>query len=368
MQILRTIWRLIPFHKRSALLHSLQNRWVWRKTGLRFLSLNSKCGLAIEITDKCNLKCRYCLKSINAGAKGGHIDFERLTKILADESLSKYGDIALGGLGEPTLYPQLLDAICLTRQYAPNAKISIATNGTLLNYKFGKQLVKSGLSEIAISINASSAEQYARINAANLYEKVTQNTKDFLKAVNEENATLKVVLRVLGGDINKESQIKTFRNYWKPHMGKNVSITVTPLSNRAGYINMNAIEEQERLKRGERKVERQESDSGAMRKYTSQNRYPCAALLNLHTISKDGEAKACCTAPMGVTDNLSLGNTNQESLSHLYFGDKATKLRRQNLNCAIYELIPCNTCSYWRSFPNIWWRNPLYPLFGTKWF
>ncbi|MDR0664105.1 MAG: radical SAM protein [Helicobacteraceae bacterium] len=189
MNLLRKVWRLIPRDKRHTIARSVSNSWLYRKT----LSHRALLGqrphrldiLKIEITDRCNLRCNYCPRSLGIDGKNGDMDFETFKKMVdycASRGVTKY---ALIGVGEPTLYPKLIESIAYIKETAPNATIGFNTNGIRLSYELGHNLAAAGLSRITISINATSREQYKRLNGADLFDKVVKNTQDFLRAINE---------------------------------------------------------------------------------------------------------------------------------------------------------------------------------------
>jgi hypothetical protein len=93
--------------------------------------------------------------------------------------------------------------------------------------------------------------------------------------------------------------------------------------------------------------------------------------LESYNIAGNGEALACCGLPPGMQGDLALGNITNcspEQLDKIYYGQKAKELWRKNLNCEIYKLSACKECLGWSWYPNIWRRNPFYPIFGAKWF
>jgi radical SAM protein with 4Fe4S-binding SPASM domain len=95
--------------------------------------------------------------------------------------------------------------------------------------------------------------------------------------------------------------------------------------------------------------------------------YPCFLLFDGHHVSREGDIFACCQLSTGNFGDLEIGNV-ENSLHNLFNSDKARELWRKNMNGELHKLAPCNTCNAWKARPNIWWRNPFYPLFGTKWF
>lgn len=85
--------------------------------------------LVIELTNKCNLKCRMC--SIWEEKEKMDVSLEAFEKILRDKSLNGLKCLALTG-GEPFMIPNLERYTIVARRLHPRAHINISSNGTLL--------------------------------------------------------------------------------------------------------------------------------------------------------------------------------------------------------------------------------------------
>lgn len=364
---------------------------LWNKLILRYHFLyGARQGITLELTDKCNLKCIYCPKSLDIGIKGGNMSWELFIKAV-DGALSENNIeiFNLVGFGEPFLYPDLENAIRYIKQKRPKADIRITSNGTLLNAKIGIDLVNAGLTQITISVNATSADQYQRINISNDYEKIVENTKEFLKAVNMSGKRILVVIQVLSV-INDEHQIQNFREFWKPHLQQCGVIQVQPFVNWAGQIDTQDILDREKVAREnnltesrktrnvpvsvmfrELKSRKKENLSpfaqDSSRKESEIKPYPCFHLQRTRIISREGNALACCMVYPDEQGDLELGNIRDHSFSELYLSGKVVKLRKDDLQGQLGVYSPCNTCDAWKTVPNIWWKNPLHRWIGSKW-
>ena len=97
--------------------------------------LSTPIAVEIEITTRCNLRCKHCcikkydkLMSINR--------IERIFKLLNEKRVF---EISLAG-GEPFVHPQILDILSLCEQY--NFATIITTNATLLSESLIKRLAE----------------------------------------------------------------------------------------------------------------------------------------------------------------------------------------------------------------------------------
>lgn len=113
----------------------------------------------VEISDSgtCNRACSFCPRSnkdwINEFDNKEFIDpklHENIVSQLSD--LNYNGILVYSGFNEPLLNKNIYKNISQTRQYLPNAKLELITNGDVLNEKRLSKLFEAGLSTILISV------------------------------------------------------------------------------------------------------------------------------------------------------------------------------------------------------------------------
>lgn len=374
--------------------------FIWRKTVVRYHLLHGhRRGVTIELTDKCNLKCAYCPKSLDIGVKGSHMSWETFEKAFRGAvGEGRLEMVNLVGFGEPFLYPHLEKAVRTVKAHDPAIVVTLTSNGTLLSGRWGQVLADAGHDQITISVNATSREQYRRINNADEYDKVVRNTREFLAAVNESGKKMLVILQVLA-EVNDEEQIAQFRRDWEPYLGRVGAIQVQPFVNWAGQIDTNAIlvrEEEarsaartpelamagnagqgsstERIANSKLLWEQKKRKKAVASPFAHDGTaeasapYPCYHLHKTRIVSREGNALACCMVFPEEQGDLSLGNLASTSYAALYSEGRVEKLRELDFAGRLGELKPCDTCNAWKTVPNFWWRNPLHPLVGPKWF
>jgi MoaA/NifB/PqqE/SkfB family radical SAM enzyme len=251
--------------------------------------------------------------------------------------------ICLVGFGEPLLYPRLEEAIQFIKNKNHAIRTTITTNGVLLSSEWAHRLVSAGLDQITISVNATSKEQYKEINRADLYENVVSNTSVFLETVNILSPSMRVLVQILEGP-NGMNEIKAFSDFWKPKLGRCGEVQVQPFVNWAGLINNT----------------HNVSDN-------KDKHYPCAHIQCSWIITREGNALACCMVSPGDEGDLFLGSVKEKSLKELYMEGRILELRKMNLEGTLYKLSPCNKCDSYKTVPNVWIKNPLYPYFGKQW-
>jgi len=130
--------------------------------------------LAIALTSRCNRRCAWCYRfdPEYKNTLNKELPFEKLKKIVKNTK-GKFQIVHLGGLGEPTLYPRLLEAIKLSRKLSD--KVKITSNASMLNKDLIDNMQKSGLTHIEISIwmfDAKAEKEFRGVELNDSVEKV----------------------------------------------------------------------------------------------------------------------------------------------------------------------------------------------------
>lgn len=105
----------------------------------------------IEITNKCNLNCSFCSKTVREDRFMQVEEFEKVVR----EVRNYTNLIALHVKGEPLLHPNLKEILDIAEKY--NLKVNITTNATILSKKIEVILNSKSIRQINISLH--SAEQ-----------------------------------------------------------------------------------------------------------------------------------------------------------------------------------------------------------------
>ncbi len=120
--------------------------------------------LRVSLTDRCNLRCTYCMP-----AEG--LAWLPKPELLTDGELIRLLTIAVERLGvtevrftggEPLLRPGLRDLVAATHRLTPRPKVSLTTNGIGLDRMAGP-LAEAGLDRINVSLDTLSAERFAQL-------------------------------------------------------------------------------------------------------------------------------------------------------------------------------------------------------------
>lgn len=119
--------------------------------------------LRISITDRCNLRCIYCMPEEGVAALGHddiltYEELELFTRAAVSEGIRK---VRLTG-GEPLVRRGAIRFVGMLSAISPELKMSLTTNGALLAGRAG-ELKAAGIGRVNISLDSLDPEAYARI-------------------------------------------------------------------------------------------------------------------------------------------------------------------------------------------------------------
>jgi cyclic pyranopterin phosphate synthase len=119
--------------------------------------------LRISITDRCNLRCSYCMPKEGVSALGHedvlrYEEISRIVKVAVSLGIAK---VRITG-GEPLVRRGVVDFIAGLAEIPGLTDISLTTNGILL-VPFAGALFTAGIKRINISLDSLNEDKYARI-------------------------------------------------------------------------------------------------------------------------------------------------------------------------------------------------------------
>jgi tungsten cofactor oxidoreducase radical SAM maturase len=128
----------------------------------------------IEPTTACNLRCRTCIRNVweDPVAHMSMSTFDNLVVGLKD--LPDLKRAVFTSFGEPLVNPRLLEMIAAVR--ALGLKVTLGTNGLLLDVKMAAELIKLGVDRVMVSIDGGKPETFAGVRGAML-EQVLGNIR-----------------------------------------------------------------------------------------------------------------------------------------------------------------------------------------------
>ncbi len=300
--------------------------------------MNLARDIIIELTLKCNLNCRMCARKFLRD-KNSQIPLElveRLAAELAAHTPPVPVNFALGGYGEPLLYPHLEQVIRCLKDALPTASVAMVTNAWLLDEAKGAMLLEAGLDYLRLSLNATTREEYRSLMNADGFQKVERNIRRFLKAKRETGSPMKVGIQILDTKVNA-SRYVDYKKKWEPLLSGEDFITYRLMENHAGTVDSVGL-------------------SGGSSPGELGQRWPCSALWRHLAIDTQGRAYACCEA-YTLREHpgpLFLGSLGESSLSEILASDALRRLQEQHLRNDYTGLEMCRRCTKPLNYPNYW--------------
>lgn len=263
----------------------------------------------IEITNICNLKCKFCPETTRTKQFMGVENFKEVVRKIA-----KFTNlVCLHVKGEPLLHSNLEELLKILEKY--NLKTNITTNGTLLKDKL--DIIKNSKSVRQINISLHSSTQNKLFG------------KQYLKDIFESVEKL-------------ENIIISYR-LWNLKTIKENDINCEIIQEISDYYNIENL--REKLTRNEFLKIRDNIFINQDTEFTWPNienepiieNGRCLALKEQIGILVDGTVVPCCLDNNG---DIPLGNILEETMEYILNKNKTNEIKRNFEN----QIITCNLC------------------------
>ncbi len=126
-----------------------------------FAKLGELRAVFLDLTNRCNLRCRYCFNYRSLQSPSTDLGFDLIEKALQSGLAKSVTDWFLSG-GEPALYPHLPEALKLFRQHGIGPKI--ATNGTQITPEVLDTWIDDGVRSVQFSLDTLEPGRHADLN------------------------------------------------------------------------------------------------------------------------------------------------------------------------------------------------------------
>jgi radical SAM protein with 4Fe4S-binding SPASM domain len=160
----------------------------------------------------CNFRCIFCsfeeMKKNNYfNYKSNIMDFDLYKKCVDDAT--KFNDPIrtwrIVGIGEPTLWKHLSEAIKYTKKKKVAKTIELITNGSLLKKELANKLIDAGLDRLVISVQGLSSEDYKKISKVNLnFQEFINNIRYFYENRKQCHVYIKIADIMLKNQQDKD--------------------------------------------------------------------------------------------------------------------------------------------------------------------
>ncbi len=300
--------------------------WNWRTRRVRVAGVFPD-RLYIETTNVCNIDCVMCPTGLHVlGRAKGFMDFGLFRSVIR-EMAPHVRTTTLHIWGEPLLHPRLADMIRFARRYG--IAVSISTNATILTEEKARALIGSGLSEIYLCLDGTTAATYEAIRRRADFEVTRSNIERFiaLRAAAPRGPRTYVQLIEMAPTA---AEVGEFRRTWtRPGVDR---VNIKAFDSWGNQVKeVNAL-----------RPENDELPSMA-------GRYHCPLLWYHCHVYWDGTV-TCCDRDFGA--KYPLGNVREAGgVMAVWNGPKMQDLRRRHIERNVRDVPPCRACTEWS-----WWR------------
>lgn len=140
----------------------------------RFIEAN------IEITNLCNFDCWFCPRRAMT-RENGLMTYEKFKEMILNLNLANFlKEIALAGIGEPTLHPDLIKMISFVKNNMP-FKVVLTTNASkFADQSFVEGLLGTNVDKVTISLRTSN-ENELNLSSDFIYAKYIESILNFVE-------------------------------------------------------------------------------------------------------------------------------------------------------------------------------------------
>lgn len=283
----------------------------------------------------CNFKCNYCIFSRPISEHG--YDFEtRLLEVPIFEKMiddmqafeRKIKMLRFVGIGEPLLHPQITDMIKYASEKRVTEKIEIITNGSLLTHEMSDRLIGSGLTQIRVSLQGLSSNDYKNISDVNIeFDKLVDNIEYFYE--NKGN----IILNLKIADISVDTEEKLEKFY---HIFGNMADSVAVEKISPSFTNVDYSKY--------KFVEQTNVYTNMRGQELPMDIHICNFPFYLLQINPDGSVFPCCSTEIPPV----MGNIKNQSIVEIWKGEVFNDFRRKMLDGVEKCGTVCSKCKAYR--------------------
>lgn len=310
-----------------------------------FAELGKLRAVFLDLTNRCNLSCRYCFNHRALQAPPSHLDLDLIQKALHSKLAESVKDWFFSG-GEPVLYPHLAGALELFRDHGIGPKI--ATSGTKLTPKIIDTWVSYGVRSVQFSLDTLKPGRRAYLNGGD-----RQDHETILRNIGyAAGSPLRVVVSSVLTEVNKgeiqeimafayESGVDSYTlypNVPSERLNQELIVPFPELLELAdGLFSYYSSLCSTKIIDITIPCFSDSSTYAKWKDILAIRLHYCAAAQFALKITSEGKVSACiCQA----SDPFIIGDLCQENLDNIWVSEKALKFR------SLYKQIPeCSVCS-----------------------
>ncbi len=170
--------------------------------------------LRISVTDRCNLRCIYCMppEGIQNFPHSRILTYEEIFLVAQAAAEIGINKIRLTG-GEPLVRLNFVNLVRMLAKIKGIDDISMTTNGTLLS-RYATELKQAGLKRVNVSLDSLKEEKFQQITRLGKLKDVLKGIESAHRAGLHPVKINMVVMRGINDDEILDFALKTLREEW----------------------------------------------------------------------------------------------------------------------------------------------------------
>ena len=329
----------------SSFLEQMEKSQILYDGPIKSPSINKFHGIALEITKKCNLRCKHCY--LAAGEAGeNELSLDEIKELLEAVKANGGISVAIGG-GEPLMRDDCLEII----EYALSLDllVSLGTNGILVDKEMAKKLSKLPI-KIQISVDGATKKTHEQIRGKGTYDETIQGidhlinagmAKDLVISFTPMKVNVKEVEQIIDFALNKQIPVIQFPPLAASGRAQNRWDDLV-LSDEEKIWFWNVISQRSQELRGKMDLL---ADCFSININNVGTPHKCT-IGSQFRIDPEGDVYPCQCFHFGT--EYSLGNVKEKSLKSMIVGKKVAQIKKSNIQRPS-EIEECKECK-WKNF------------------
>lgn len=300
------------------------------------LPLNEPITISVGLTNRCNFGCVFCptgdleltrkSNKIATGMMSDKVFYKIIDDVLKFKK--KIRKLSLTGFGEPFLHKNIVNYLKFIKEKKATEKVSITTNGSLLQ-RFDMKEIVQNLDEIIFSIEHVNKTGYKKVtrNFDN-FDLILDNIKKLYQAKIEVDSRLKIHIKTLDLGLSDSDKRKFFDLFEKFSDTINIDFAHS-FTHSDKYDFSLGTNISQKTKDG---FDRNSDDNMV-----------CSQLFMYLKTIWNGNVVACCA---DWKHELIIGNIFENSLLEIWNGEKLNQLRLTHIYKSKNLIGPCKNCDF----------------------
>ncbi len=275
-------------------------------------SIESLDTVSMELSSRCNLRCRMCSHHTNTRPVIS-MSLDQFKLIIDKLMKTRIRNLFLN-MSEPFMNKSIFMMISYAKRNG--FSVFISTNGQLLTPTHMQNIIKTGVEVLKFSIEGYTPEVYKRIRVGGDFENLVRNVYMMKELRDQSGSPLRIRISTIMMKENED--IVEFIKFWGPYCDE---IECTTITNHIGLVDNKKI-----------------SLSPAWK-----NRRSCPQIKPYREINilANGDMVICCIDFHG---RCILGNLLTQEIDEIWNSPKITEIRQKAYSDETLDLDPCREC------------------------